>query len=482
VVRTQEHFIGGSWHPAQDSERHRVLSPHDGSTVAEVALATPDAIDAAVRAARAAFDGWATTPYADRAALVRRLVEAYEPAMDELAELISRENGSPLAFSQYGQVGAVPALVDGFLTAAEAEPWEELVDGAFGPNVVRHEPVGVVGAITAWNVPQILIFAKLAPALLAGCPIVVKASPDAPLDALRLAEVVESVGLPEGVVSILVGSPDAGRALVDHPDVDKIAFTGSTAVGRSIAASCGQQLKRCSVELGGKSAAVVLDDADPERTAEGLRFASFINNGQACAAQTRVLVPRHRHDEFVDALTAAVSTFRVGDPLDLETEIGPLVNTRQHDRVRGYLELGVDEGARPVIGGLDAPVPEGGCYVAPTVFVGVENGMRIAQEEIFGPVVSVVPHDGDDDAVRLADDSPYGLGGSVWSADQDRAADVARRIRTGVIGVNVFAPAPDMPLGGFKASGIGREYGAEGLAEYTETKVVHGLKPAGGKA
>jgi betaine-aldehyde dehydrogenase len=259
---------------------------------------------------------------------------------------------------------------------------------------------------------------------------------------------------------------------VAHPDVDKVAFTGSTAVGREIAAICGEQLKRTSLELGGKSAAIVLDDADAERTAAGLRFASFMNNGQACAAQTRVLAPRSRYGEVVDALQAAVGSFVVGDPLDEATEIGPLVSERQRDRVLGYVELGEREGARRVGGA--AAVPETGWYVPPTLFADVDNGMRIAREEIFGPVLVVIPYDDEEHAVELANDSPYGLGGSVWTADRERGLGVARRVRTGLFGVNTFGPDPAAPFGGYKASGIGREYGRMGLDAFVEVKAVHG--------
>jgi len=482
-LRTTEHLIGGRWTPATTTDQIVVRSPHDGHVLDRVALANTADIDRAVGVARSAFDqgDWPRMPASERAALVGRLAQRYGSSLEEMAQLISSENGSPISFSRLGQAGAVPLLFTGFLDAAGAMAWEEPVETMFGTQLLRRQAVGVVGAITAWNVPQILIVAKLAPALLAGCSIVVKASPDAPLDALLLAEMVHEVGFPSGVVSIVVGGAAAGRALVDHAGVDKVAFTGSSAVGREIASVCGRNLTRCSVELGGKSAAIILDDADLDRTVAGLRFASFMNNGQACAAQTRVLAPRSRYDDVVEALVASVSTFVVGDPLDDATEIGPLVNERQRDRVEEYLRIGVGEGAVVAIGGPAATRPADGpattgCYVAPTVFAEVDNAMRVAQEEIFGPVVAVIPYDGDADAARLANQSVYGLGGSIWTADQDRAAALARRLRTGMIGVNQFGPSTDMPFGGFKASGIGREYGAHGLAEYVELTTIHGLK------
>ncbi len=488
-LRTTEHLIGGRWVVSGGTDRIIARSPHDGRELVQVASASAAEVDQAVSAARQAFDRgeWSAAPVVERIAAVGRLAERYGSSLEEMAQLISRENGSPISFSRLGQAGAVPLLFDGFLDAARHLAWDEPVTSAFGAQWLRREPVGVVGAITAWNVPQILIVAKLAPALLAGCSIVVKASPDAPLDALLLAEMVHEVGFPAGVVSILVGGADAGRALVEHPEVDKIAFTGSASTGRSIASVCGRHLTRCSLELGGKSAAIVLDDADAGRTAAGLRFASFMNNGQACAAQTRVLAPRSRYAEVVEALVDQVSTFVVGDPLDEATEIGPMVNARQRDRVEGYLRLGVEEGAVVAIGGPALAGPaEGsssaGCYVAPTVLAEVDNAMRVAQEEIFGPVVVVIAYEDDDHAVELANQSAYGLGGSIWTHDHDRAAALARRLRTGMIGVNQFGPSPDMPFGGFKDSGIGREYGAHGLHEYVELKTIHGLMPAPAEA
>jgi betaine-aldehyde dehydrogenase len=442
--------------------------------VGTAAAATVGEADEAVALAAAAFDrgDWSRRPVADRIAVIERLAAGYATRQDELARVITQENGSPITFSQLGQVGAVPPLLDGFLAAARRMAWEDEVPGMMGATRVWKEPVGVVAAITAWNVPQILIVAKLVPALLAGCSVVVKPAPESPLDALILAELVDELDLPQGVVSVLPGGPEVGRHLVAHPAVAKVAFTGSTAVGREIASVCGTHLKRMSLELGGKSAAIVLDDADLARTAGGLRFASFMNNGQACAAQTRVLAPRGRYAEVVEALAAEVSTFVVGDPLDPATEIGPLVNARQQRRVLDYIALGPQEGARLVVGG--AAVPDSGTYVAPTLFADVDNGMRIAQEEIFGPVLVVIPYDDEADAVRLANDSPYGLGGSVWTADKERGLELARRIRTGMFGVNTFGPDVAAPFGGYKASGIGREYGQMGLDAFLETKAVHG--------
>jgi betaine-aldehyde dehydrogenase len=471
-------FIGGEWRAPASTNTFTVHSPHDGSVVGTAPAASHADIDAAVAAARDAFDNgeWSGLSVEERIAPVERLAKLFGERMDPLAELITSENGSPITFSKLGQVGG-PLVTLGVMPGqARAVQWEERRAGSFGDGfVVRREPVGVVGAITAWNVPIMLIIAKAVPALLMGCTVVVKPSPETPLDALFLAQMFDEAGFPPGVISIVPGDGDAGAHLVGHRDVDKITFTGSTAVGRAIGARCGQDLRRVTLELGGKSAAIVLDDANIDKTVAGLRFSSFMNNGQACAAQTRVLAPRSRYDEFVDAFATTASEMPVGDPRLNETEVGPVVTTRQWERVQSYISLGEHEGARVVVGGAGKPDGlDAGNYVRPTVFAGVDNRMRIAQEEIFGPVIVVIPYDDDDDAVRIANDSSYGLGGSVWTADHDRAMGVARRVRTGSFGINQYGPDPASPFGGFKDSGIGREWGDEGLHDFLEIKAIQG--------
>jgi betaine-aldehyde dehydrogenase len=397
-----------------------------------------------------------------------------------MAAVVSAEIGCPISASRLTQADAPFSLLRTCVELAGTYPWEVRRPGvAWGETVVRRVPVGVVVAIVPWNVPQVIMMAKLAPALLAGCCVVVKPSPEAPLDALLLAEALAEADLPPGVVSILPARADVGEHLVRHPHVDKVTFTGSTAIGRKIAAICGERLARVSLELGGKSAALILDDADIARTAAGLRFASFINSGQACAAQTRVVAPRHLYGDVVDALGAVARDLRLGDPADPAVELGPLASERQRERVRGYIELGAKEGARLVAGGAAPPAGhDRGWYVSPTVFADADNGMRIAREEIFGPVVTVIPYDGgDEDGIRIANDSEYGLGGSVWTADRDRGLEVARRIRTGTLGVNYYGPDFNAPFGGFKASGIGREYGPEGFDPFVEAQSI-GLLPS----
>ena len=305
----------------------------------------------------------------------------------------------------------------------------------------------------------------------------VKPSPETPLDGLLLAEIIHEAGLPPGTVNILPGNGEAGHHLVAHPGVDHVTFTGSTAVGKMIGRICGEQVKRMTLELGGKSAAILLDDADVPSAVEALRFASFINNVQACAAQTRVLAPRSRYREIVEALTEAIERFNVGDPMSTETEIGPVVSKRQQEKVLDYIRLGVSEGARIVVGGDTPPDGlEGGCYVRPTLFIDATNDMRISREEIFGPVLTVIPFEGgDEEAVKLANDSPFGLAGSVYSTEPDRGMAVAQKMRAGTVGYNRFGPELSAPFGGFKESGVGREYGLEGLRAFCEVKNIHGL-------
>ncbi len=471
-------FVGGRWVDPHSTTTIDMVEAHSERAIGSVPEAGTADVDDAVSAARDAFDGsdWSHRPIEDRMAAVQRIIDEFGLRAEEVAQTISSENGAPIKFSRLGQVGAPLDIMASCIEVAAAVPWEERRAGRYLDYLVRREPVGVVGAIVAWNVPQVLIAVKLAPALLAGCTVVVKAAPEASLDAMLLAQILEAADLPRGTISVLTGGVDAGRALAGHPGVDKISFTGSTAAGREIGARCGRDLRRCSLELGGKSAAILLDDADLAGAVRALRFTSFVNNGQACAAQTRILAPRSRYTEAVDAIADLVASLTVGDPHDPDTKVGPLVSRRQRDRVRGYIDAGRAEGARLVAGGSEAP--EGlstGWFIRPTVFADVDNGMRIAQEEIFGPVLSVIPYDDDADAVRLANDSSYGLAGSVFTSDPERGLAVARSVRTGTFGINGYAPDPMAPFGGFKASGIGREWGRYGLDEYVEIKAINGL-------
>jgi len=477
----QRLFIGGEWVEPAGTGTIDVISPHSEELVGRVPEGTAADIDRAVVAARDAFDNgeWPRLSPEERIAAVQKFSEVYAAHIPDMAAVVTEEMGSPITFSNLAQSPAPWMMLNTFLQIAAEYPWEERRQGVLGSDViVRREPAGVVGAIVPWNVPQFVIMSKLAPALIAGCTIVVKPSPETPLDAFLMADLLNEAGIPKGVVSVIPAGREVGEHLVRHPGVDKIAFTGSTAAGRRIASICGEQLKRVSLELGGKSAAIILDDADLAATVEGLKFASLMNNGQACVAQTRILASRDRYDEVVDAVSGMVGALAVGDPENEATEVGPLVAERQQERVEKYIAVGQEEGAKVAVGGNGRPSGlEKGWYVKPTVFSGVDNSMRIAREEIFGPVLAVIPYDDADDAVRIANDSEYGLAGSVWTGDIDQGLDIARRVRTGTYGVNQYTMDFIAPFGGYKGSGLGREFGVEGLSHYVELKSI--VPPAG---
>ena len=475
--RHEKLFIGGSWVSPSAGDTFEVTSPHTEASIAVVAAAGPAEVDAAVASARTAFDNgpWPRLDPTDRIDAVRRLAKIYAAQQSAMAELITAEIGAPISFAQRAQVGLPSMMMNAFCDLAEGFRWQETRPGFYGSDLeLRREPVGVVAAIVPWNMPQFLIVTKLIPALLAGCCVVVKPAPESPLDALLLAELIEQADLPAGVVSVLPGDAEVGRQLIVHPGVDKVSFTGSTTAGKAVAAACAGDLKRVSLELGGKSAAVVLDDADPAAVATAVRSASLSNCGQICNALTRILVPANRSDEFVDALAAEMASLRIGDPTDPATQLGPLVAKRQQDRVRSYITEGQDEGARVVVGGADMPAGiERGWYVRPTLFADADNSMRIAREEIFGPVLTAIPYRDEDDAIAIANDSDYGLAGSVFTADSERGLAVAGRVRTGTFGVNQgYTMDPFGPFGGVKGSGYGRELGPEGIDGYTVLKSI----------
>jgi betaine-aldehyde dehydrogenase len=468
-------FIGGEWVKPATASVIDVVSPHSEEVVGRVPEAREADIDRAVTAARQAFDTgpWPRLSPAERADVMAALNAKLQERAVDLATTITSEMGCPIVFSQLGQVMAANLVLDYYTGLARQYPFEEVRPGMLGPALVRREPVGVAAAIVPWNVPLFVTMLKLAPAMAAGATVVLKPAPETPLDAFMLAQAAVEAGVPPGVLNVVPTGREVGERLVRHPQVDKVGFTGSTEAGRRIAAICGEQLKRVTLELGGKSAAIVLDDADLASTIAGLLPGAIMNNGQACVAQTRILVSRRRYDEVAAALVEAVRALPVGDPMDPNNQVGPLVAARQRDRVLGYIAIGTKEGARVACGGGPVKGLARGYYVEPTVFVGVDNRMRIAQEEIFGPVLSVIAYDDEPDALRIANDSEYGLCGSVWTADIDHGVDVARQVRTGTYTVNGFAMEFGAPFGGYKASGIGRELGPEGLQAYLEAKTIN---------
>lgn len=466
-------FVGGQWQDAFGDDRIEVISPHTEQVIARAAAGSARDVDIAVAGARKAFDHgpWPRLSHAERIDAVEKLTEVYSRHIEQIADLITAEMGSPASFSRLGQAAGAASMMRLATQSAREFPWNERRAGVFGDVHLRRQPVGTVAIIIPWNVPQNLLMPKLIPALIAGCTVVIKPAPETPLDSLWVAEMIEEVGLPEGVVSVIPGGREVGEELVRHPGVDKIAFTGSSATGRHIASLCGEQLKRYSLELGGKSAAIVLDDAHIGKTVAGLKMASLMNNGQACVAQTRILVSERRHDEFVDALATMMSELIVGDPTDMATDVGPLVSQRQQHRVQNYIRTGVAEGAKMVLGGDDSPMDRG-WYVRPTLFADATNDMVVAREEIFGPVLTVIKYTDEQDAVRIANDSDYGLAGSVWTKDVAHGLEISGRVRTGTYGINMYMLDISSPFGGFKQSGIGREFAEEGLAEYTELQSV----------
>ncbi|MHB8695351.1 MAG: aldehyde dehydrogenase [Solirubrobacteraceae bacterium] len=468
-------FVDGNWIVPSSSETIGVTDSATGDEYFRVAAAGPDDMSRAIAAARTAFDAgpWPRMSHAERAGYMRAIAARLRERSDDIAQLWPRESGGlhKLAGSFVERAAAEWEYYAGL---AETFPFEERVQptagGEFG--LLVREPVGVVAAIIPWNGPVSSISHKAAPALLAGCTVILKSAPEAPGEGLIMAEIAEAIGLPAGVFNAVVADREVSELLVTDPRVDKIAFTGSTVAGRRIASLCGERIARYSLELGGKSAAVVLEDADIEQTASTLAAAECLLSGQVCSSLTRIVVPRSRHDELVDALAAAFSQKRVGDPFDAQSDMGPLSSERQRDRVEGYIAKGRDQGAKLVTGGGRPADLARGYYVEPTVFADVDNDHVIAREEIFGPVLSVIPARDEADAVRIANDTIYGLNASVFTQDVDRARQVAGQLRSGTVGQNAMRMDFGIAFGGFKQSGIGREGGLEGLRLYLETKTV----------
>jgi aldehyde dehydrogenase (NAD+) len=468
-------FVGGEWVKPSSDAMIDVIDSDTEQLYFRVAEAQAADVSRAVGAARTAFDEgpWPRLTHAQRAEYMRALAAALRERADALGQIWPRESGGLHILAGYFAGDAANSF-EFYAGLADTYAWEEparpTLGGEFG--LIVREPVGVVGAIIPWNVPIGLLVNKVAPALIAGCTVIVKSSPEAPGEGYLVAEAAEAAGLPPGVLNVLTADREVSELLVRDPRVDKIAFTGSTAAGRRIASICGERIARCTLELGGKSAAVILDDMDLSVAAQAIAGAECFLAGQVCSSLTRIVIPRRRHDEFVEALADTFAKTKVGDPFDAQTQMGPLVASRQRDRVEGYIAKGIADGATLATGGGRPKDLDRGFYVEPTVFGNVDNSSVIAQEEIFGPVLSVVPVQDEDDAVRVANDTIYGLNASVFTNDVNRARAVAGQLRSGTVGHNAFRTDFGIAFGGFKQSGIGREGGLEGLRPYLETKTV----------
>jgi aldehyde dehydrogenase (NAD+) len=475
-------FIGGGWLDPSSADTIDVKDSTNEEVFLSVAEAKEADIDRAVAAARLAFDKgpWSRMTHRERAGYLRSLADGLRERSGDFAQLWPRESGVLHSAAQYAAAGAA-ATFEYYAGLADSFPFEERATPSTGDfGLIVREPVGVVGAIIPWNGPLGLISYKLAPALIAGCTVILKSSPEAPAEGYILAEVAEAVGLPPGVVNVVTADREVSELLVRDPRVDKITFTGSTAAGRRIASICGERIARCTLELGGKSAAVILDDMDIPTAAATLARAECMLTGQVCSSLTRIVVTEGRHDEMAEALADAFSQVRVGDPFDATTQMGPLVAERQRDRVEGYIAKGKAEGAALLTGGGRPKDLEKGYYVEPTVFGQVDNASTIAQEEIFGPVLSVIPARDEEQAIDIANDTIYGLNASVFTNDLDRARHVAGQLRSGTVGHNAFRTDFSIAFGGFKQSGLGREGGTEGLLPFLETKtVILDGKPSG---
>ena len=461
-------YIDGAWVAPHGSDTIEVIHSTTEEVIGRIPACSDEDVDRAASAARRAFTSWSQTPVNERADLLAKLAEGLKSRVEALGRMVSEEVGMPLKLATAIQAGLPANIVASYAQLVREHSFETQV----GNSLVLSEAVGVVGCITPWNYPLNQIITKVAPALAAGCTVVLKPSEVAPLTAYVLAEAIHEAGFPAGVFNLVTGlGVPVGEAIASHPEIDMVSFTGSTRAGKRVAELAARSVKRVSLELGGKSASIVLDDADLATAVKRSVSNCYLNSGQTCSAWTRLLVPKDRHDEAVAIAKQVAEGFTVGDPLGGSAKLGPLVSAAQRDRVRRYIDKGIDEGATLVTGGSEPPDGlDKGFFVKPTVFANVNNDMRIAQEEIFGPVLCILPYDDEDDAVRIANDSLYGLAGAVWSGDAERAKRVARRIRTGQIDINGGKYNMLAPFGGFKQSGYGRELGSHGLEEFLEVK------------
>jgi acyl-CoA reductase-like NAD-dependent aldehyde dehydrogenase len=465
-------FIDGEWVAASGKDTIDVVNAATEEVIGRVAAGTADDATKAAAAAKAAQPGWAATPVDERAKFIQRMAEGLQAKTEEIATTVTAEVGTPFIISQIAQAGLPGMIAGSYVQIAQEFPFEEQV----GASTVVREPIGVVACITPWNYPLHQVVAKVAPALAAGCTVVLKPSEVAPLTAFMLADILEEIDLPHGVFNLVTGlGPVVGEALVTSKDVDMVSFTGSTRAGKRIMELAAQSVKKVALELGGKSPFIILDDAPLDEAVQAGFQSAYLNGGQTCIAWTRMLVPESRKDEIVAKAKEVAETYQTGDPMDPATRLGPMISDTQRDRVRSYIQKGIDEGATLVTGGAEQP--EGldkGYFVRPTVFADVTNDMTIAQEEIFGPVVSIITYQDDADAVRIANDTVYGLHGGVYGADVDRAKQVGRQIQAGQVDINGTQYNPIAPFGGYKQSGLGREFGRHGLEEFLEVKSMTG--------
>ncbi|MEE2624937.1 MAG: aldehyde dehydrogenase family protein [Candidatus Thermoplasmatota archaeon] len=463
-------YIDGLWVGPNGEGSIEVINPATEERIGSVPIGDASDIDAAVAAAQRAFPEWSRTSVEDRADLLNRISAAIKDRGEELAQLITAEVGTPIEYSRMAMVGTPRVVTRSYAKILDGFSWEEEVRNS----LVVKEPIGVVAMITPWNFPLHQIVGKIAPALAAGCTMVLKPSKEAPLNAFVLADMLHEIGLPAGVFNLVSGhGREIGEAMSSHPGVDMVSFTGSTGAGVRVTELAAPSVKRVTLELGGKSANVVLDDADIPRAASSAIYSCFGNSGQECSALTRLLIPESKRDEVIDVISSKIGRYSVGDPLDEANRCGPLVSKRQQESVSAYISKGIDDGATLVAGGEG--MPDGlaqGFYVKPTVFADVTPDMTIFREEIFGPVLSITTYSTEEEAIQLANDSDYGLSGGVWSGDEERAMSVARQMRTGQVGINGGAFNVTAPFGGYKHSGLGRELGVHGLEEYLEIKSI----------
>lgn len=466
-------YIDGAWRRPSSAEPFELFEAATGELLGNVPVATESDIDAAVHAARRAFDEGTWSRSVDmRVAALRRFADELQIRRDVTGNLVSRENGMPSMMSALSNTDVPVMLLHQYAGLLEQRS-DEVRKSIMGATMIRKAPIGVVAAIVPWNFPQFMAMAKIAPALAAGNTVVLKPSPETALDSYILADAAEAAGIPPGVLNIVPAGREVSAYLVAHPGIDKVAFTGSTAAGRSIGEICGGLLRPVTLELGGKSAAIILEDADLDLYAAHLVPTSFVNNGQTCVTHSRILAPATRYQEVLDAVVSVAESLTVGNPLDPAVMCGPMVSSAHRDRVLGHIDRAVADGATIATGGGIPRGLPGGWFVSPTVFSGVDNASALAQEEVFGPVIAVISYDTEEDAVRLANASIYGLAGSVWTADEGHGIDIARRIGTGTIGVNYYQVDMGAPFGGYKASGLGREFGPEGLDAYTQYQSIY---------